>query len=306
MIQTKESVQSFLQTVSGGEISKIDTASGGDWSQAFFFEVDGQSKVIRFSQVDEDFLKDKLAHNFNSSDLPIPEIEEIGKAFGGYYAISPRIDGEMIDNLSSEKMKLLVPQVLSLFNALRVVDLSATSGYGGWSAVGVGTSNSWGEFLTSVNIYDPASRVDWRAGLASRPETNRLFDQVYHEMIELLKYCPEKRHLIHNDLLHFNLITKENKVTGVIDWGCSLYGDFLYDLAMFDLWSFYYPSMEGIDWKGEAKKYFEDLGVDMTHFEQRLKCYQCHLALDAIKYTAFKNNEKDLALITGRIKEINE
>lgn len=123
-------------------------------------------------------------------------------------------------------------------------------------------------------------------------------------MVGLLEYCPEERHLIHNDLLHFNLITKENKITGVIDWGCSLYGDFLYDLAMFDLWSFYYPSMEGIDWKAETKKYFEDIAVDMTHFDQRLKCYQCHLALDAIKYTAFKNNEKDLALITGRINEL--
>jgi len=304
MIQTKESVQSFLQTVNGSEISMIDTASGGDWSQAFFFEVGGQSKVIRFSQADEDFLKDKFAHRFNAPNLPIPEIEDIGQAFGGYYAISPRIDGDMVDHLPSGKMKLLVPQVLSLFNALRMADLSDTSGYGGWSAEGVGTSNSWSEFLTSVNIYDPTSRVDWRAGLAIRPETNRLFDRVYQEMIGLLEYCPEARHLIHNDLLHFNLITKENKTAGVIDWGCSLYGDFLYDLAMFDLWSFYYPSMEGINWKGEAKKYFEDLGVDMTHFEQRLKCYQCHLALDAIKYNAFKNNEKDLALITGRINEL--
>ena len=210
----------------------------------------------------------------------------------------------MIDHVPNEKMKLLVPQVLSLFNALRTVDLSDTIGYGGWNAEGKGANSSWSEFLASANQYNPVSRVDWRAGLARRPETNTLFNRVYQEMTGLLKYCPEKRHLIHNDLLHFNLITKENKITGVIDWGCSLYGDFLYDLAMFDLWSFYYPSMEEIDWKGEAKKYFESIVVNLTNFEERLKCYQCHLALDAIKYTVFKNNEKDLAIISGRINEL--
>lgn len=304
MKYTKESVQEFLQTIYRGEISKVNTASGGDWSQAFFFEVGGQSKVIRFSQADEDFLKDKFAHRFNSPNLPILEIEAIGKAFDGYYAISSKIEGEMVDHLPNDRIKQLVPPILSLFNALRTADLSGTTGYGGWNAAGMGTSHSWREFLAIANQFDPSSRVDWRAGLSNRPGTRALFDSVYQEMTSLLKYCPEERHLIHNDLLHFNLITKRNQVVGVIDWGCSLYGDFLYDLAMFDLWQFYYPSMEGVDWKGEAENYFNDLAVDTENFAERLKCYQCHLALDAIKYTVFKNNEQDLALITGRIKAI--
>ncbi len=301
---TTESVSRFLQSLDYHAATNIVPASGGDWSQAFFFESDGLSKVIRFSQANEDFLKDKFTHRFNSPNLPIPQVEEVGKAFDGYYAISPKIEGEMIDNLSKEKMQLLVPDILSLFNALRTTDLSGTTGYGGWDSQGTGSSSGWQEFLTSVNQYDPTSRVDWRAGLASRPETNQLFDTVYQAMIALLKYCPEERHLIHNDLLHFNLLTKHSKIVGVIDWGCSLYGDFLYDLAMFDLWQFYYPSMVGIDWKGVAKKYFDDLGVNLPNFEERLRCYQCHLALDAIKYTVFKNNEKDLSLIANRILEI--
>jgi hygromycin-B 4-O-kinase len=304
MTYTKESVQDFLQKSNYQEIINLTPASGGDWSQAFFFEADGQSKVIRFSLANEDFLKDKFAYRFNAPNLPIPKIEEIGKAFDGYYAISPKIEGEMIDHLPNDRMKLLVPQVLSLFNALRTVDVSETTGYGGWNVNGKGTRNSWREFLVEVNKYDPVSRVDWRSGLASRPETSALFNRVYQEMTRLLEYCPEERHLIHNDLLHFNLITRENKVAGVIDWGCSLYGDFLYDLAMFDLWSFYYPSMEGINWRVEAKKYFEKLEVNTHSFEERLKCYQCHLALDTINYNVFKNNEKNLAVITDRIQKI--
>lgn len=304
MTYTKESVLSFLQKSHHQEISNIASASGGDWSQAFFYEVGGQSKVIRFSKTDEDFLKDRFAYRYNSPALPIPKIEEIGQVSDGFYAISQKIEGEMVDNLTGEQMARFTPQIFSLFNSLRLANISDTTGYGGWSAEGKGANDSWREFLASVNIYDSVSRVDWRDGLSSREETRALFDRVYQELTGLLEYCPEDRHLIHNDLLHFNLITNENRVVGVIDWGCSLYGDFLYDLAMFDLWKFYYPSMACIDWKGEVKKYFENIGVELPNFDKRLKCYQCHLALDAIKYTVFKNNEKDLKLITDRIKEI--
>jgi hygromycin-B 4-O-kinase len=303
MSLTHEQIQSFIDTKSGEKVL-LTPVSGGDWSQAFFFEHKGSQKVIRFSASDEDFLKDQFAHRWNSSTLPIPKVEEIGEVLGGYYAISPRIDGDMVDNLPKQEMQQFAPQLIKLFDSLRTVDLSTTTGYGGWDKEGKGEYYSWGDFLRAVNVPFKSTRVTWVNELASRPATQVLFDRVYAEMIKLLPLCPEARHLIHNDLLHFNLLVKDNEVAGVIDWGCSLYGDYLYDLAMFDLWQFYYPTMEGINWKGEAKKYFEEHGADATHFDERLKCYQCHLALDAMKYHVFKGNDKDLALISGRIMEI--
>jgi len=301
---TEKNVQNFLQVQLKSEVAQIVTANGGDWSQAFFFEFGGQGKIIRFSQTDEDFRKDQFAHQFCSPRLPIPEIEEIGTAFDGYYAISPKITGKMIDHLSPVEMQQFFPQIFDLLDALRSVDISKTVGFGGFNAQGRGSKNSWREFLSGVNEFDPASRVDWRVNLTSRPDTYSVFQSVYQEMVKLLEFCPEERYLVHNDLLHFNVLVDENKVAGVIDWGCSLYGDFLYDLAMFDLWQFYYPSMRGINFKAAAKKFFGQKGISLPHYDQRLKCYQCHLALDAIKYCAYKDNEKDLRLITDRIKEI--
>lgn len=304
MIITKENVGVFFQEKGEKDIANIVAASGGDWSQAYFFEVGGREMIIRFSDYDEDFLKDKYAHRFSSTQLPIPEIEEVGSAFGGHYAISAKIDGKMIDHLSEFEMQQFTPGIFELFNALRKADLSATTGFGNWDHSGKGTSESWKSFLRGVNRFDGNTRVDWRAGLAQRPETSALFEKVYQEMERLLEYCPEERYLIHNDLLHLNLLVKDNKVAGVIDWGCSLYGDFLYDLAMFDLWQFYYPAMEGIDFRAEALAYFENAGVALPNFSERLKCYQCHLALDSIKYSAFKGNDKNLNLISNRIKEV--
>jgi hygromycin-B 4-O-kinase len=151
---------------------------------------------------------------------------------------------------------------------------------------------------------DAASRIDWREALIGHQQVYAVFLRAYDEMQKLIGYCSEERHLIHNDLLHFNLLIDGDKIAGVIDWGCSLYGDFLYDLAMFDLWQFYYPAMQGIDFKAEAKAFYGKRGVPLPHFEQRLKCCQLHLALDAMKYCAYKDHTSDLRLITNRTEEI--
>lgn len=304
MVLTKENAQNFLHTRFNFEVTNLTPISQGEWSQAYFFKAGENFKVIRFSQLDEDFKKDQFAFNFASDRLPIPKVEEIGQAFGGYYAITPKIEGKMIDDLDSAEMTQALPSLFDLFDSLRVADISRTSGYGGWDTQGVGRENSWRRFLENIAHDDSTSRFDWRPKLESRPDTLSLFNSVYQEMLKLTEFCPDERHLIHNDLLHFNLLVNNNKVVGVIDWGCSLYGDFLYDLALFDFWQFYFPQMKGIDFKGDAKKYFGEKGVTLTDFEKRLKCYQCHLALDSMKYNVFKDNDKNLQLTTSRIKEI--
>ncbi len=285
-------------------VSDVVPTNQGEWSQAFFFTVANQNKVVRFSQVDEDFRRDQFASRFATPQLPIPPIEEIGQAFGGYFAISSKIEGTMIDHLDLTEMEAIVPELLSLFDSLRTADISKTTGYGGWDAHGNGAMESWKTHLLHVTDEDPTNRVQWREKLTKRKNAYRIFQEAYRKMGELLDFCPEDRHLIHNDLMHMNLLVHNHKIVGVIDWGCSFYGDFLYDLAMFILWQFYYPSMQGIDFRNKALAFFATRGVSLPHFEQRIRCYQLNLAMDAMKYCAFKDNEKDLDLITGRVKEI--
>jgi hygromycin-B 4-O-kinase len=298
------SVRAFLSDHLGARITNIKAVGQGEWSQAFFFQAGGQQKVVRFSRLDEDFQKDRFASRFASANLPIPRIEELGEAFDGYFAISPRIAGKMIDHLDAAEMAAALPALWELFDALRRADLSQTSGYGGWDGRGVAGRSSWQEFLLSIASDDAASRINWQEALAGRPRVSALFQRVYGELQRLVGDCPEERQLIHNDLLHFNLLLDGDRIAGVIDWGCALYGDFLYDLAMFDLWQFYYPAMQGIDFKAEAKAFYGKRGVPLPHFEQRLRCYEFHLALDAMKYCAYKDHERDLRLITNRIEEI--
>ena len=59
----------------------------------------------------------------------------------------------------------------------------------------------------------------------------RPFEEAYEYLQALADCVPKERHLIHSDLLHYNVLVKADRITGVLDWGCGMYGDFLYDLA---------------------------------------------------------------------------
>lgn len=301
---TKVEVVKFLKDHTPKNVDEVTPVGNGEWSQAFFYKEDGVDKVIRFSAIDDDFKRDKFADCFNSPSLPIPEIEEIGKAFDGFFAISKKVDGVMIDHLSIEEMKKVIPDLLNLLDSLRTADTSKTTGFGGWDTAGNGTKSSWKDFVTNVATDSPFSRIKgWKEKLVNK-DASKIFDLAHEELLKLLNFCPEDRHLVHNDLLHFNLLVKDNKVTGIIDWGCALYGDYLYDLAMFTTWQFYYPAMAGIDFKGGARKYFEKRGADMSHFDERLKCYQLHLFLDSMAYNSYKENWKNMEMVANQLTKI--
>jgi hygromycin-B 4-O-kinase len=302
---TTQDVEKFLHEHTNKKINEVCSIGNGEWSQAFFYVEENLQKVIRFSNIDEDFLRDQFAYKYSSPKLPIPEIEEIGKAFDRFFAISKKIEGEMIDNLDSKGIQIVVPKLMDLFEAMRLTDTSESKGFGGWNINGNGEKNSWKEYISYAIIDLPTRRIHgWKEKLIDRKQENDIFNLAYKELLSVIMFCPEERHIIHSDLLHFNVIVNNHKIVAVIDWGCAKYGDFLYDLAWFMFWQFYYPSMKGIDFKEEAKQYFLNIGVDLTHFEERLKCYQLHIGIESMIYCSFKENWKDVVMTAKRLVEV--
>jgi len=276
----------------------------GDWSRTFFYTCQEQRKVIRFSAYDEDFQKDRFAARFASPGLPIPQIEEIGEAFGLFFSISQYIDGQMIDHLPPTEMHAAMPALMDLLNALRAVDGSRTRGYGGFGADGNAPFSSWQAFLTNIPHESLESRLQgWKEKLSRNKTVNELYWQGRQRLLDLVPLCPEEHHLVHNDLLHFNLIMRDHQVAAVIDWGCALWGDFLYDLAMFTTWQFYYPAMSGIEFAEEARRSFTTKNVPLPNFDERLQCYQIHLLLDTLTYNAWKENNTNLEITARRLEE---
>lgn len=288
----------FLLSRFGPEVGDVTRIGFGEWSHAYAFRRDGDEFVVRFGLFGEDFEKDRRAARHGSRALPIPLVTEIGEAFGGAYAISERAFGDYIDDLDGVRMRATLPSLLAALDAARLVDLAGTEGYGGWDANGTALHSSWREALLAVAHDQAADRiVGWRKRMALSPTGIPAFEQGLDRLRSLIACCPDDRYLIHSDLLHFNVLVADDRISAVVDWGCSLYGDFLYDIAWLVFWAPWYPAWREIDFQGEAERHFRAIGLDVPHFAERLRCYQIHIGLDSLKYNAFKERWEELEAV---------
>jgi hygromycin-B 4-O-kinase len=300
-----EQIHAFLVAHDGYEVSDIQPLHGGAWSSAYSFRSERGQSVIRFARDDHTFRKDQLAARFASPDLPIPRIEAIGEAFGGYFAISERAPGEMLDDLSPEKMRRVVPAVFRLLDAARAVDLSATRGFGDWDATGNASYLSWRDCLLDVEKDSPEHWFHgWRAALAASPIGDSAFNQAFERLKQLADEPPDGRHLIHNDLLYRNVLVSQDRIAAVIDWGCSLYGDFLYDIALLAYGAPWFPSMDGINWEAEARTHFAAIGLDVPRLEERLLCCKIHVGLGAQGWSLYMKDWEELERHAKRTLEL--
>jgi hygromycin-B 4-O-kinase len=119
-----------------------------------------------------------------------------------------------------------------------------------------------------------------------------------------VQYCPEARHLVHADLLNYNVFVAGERISGVIDWGCALYGDYLYDLAWLCFWAPWYPAMQGIDFLDAAHRHYAALGLAVPYLAERVRCYAVHIGLDSQAYNAFRGRWAELQRVTQHTLEV--
>jgi hygromycin-B 4-O-kinase len=116
----------------------------------------------------------------------------------------------------------------------------------------------------------------------------------------MAEHVPNERHLIHSDLLNRNLLVANNRITGIIDWGCSLYGDFLYDVAWFAYYWPWFPAWHEVDFLAEVQAHYQRIGLDVPNFHERIRCYQVHIGLGSQAYNASIGNWDNVHTDTQR------
>ena len=103
-------VEALLESYYGKKVQEISIADGGNLSTVFFFKHEGQSYVIRFSELKGAFEKERyISELLASQDVPYPRVVTLSKAGSVSYAISERIEGGIAADLSEEQRMFLVP-----------------------------------------------------------------------------------------------------------------------------------------------------------------------------------------------------
>src|SRR5688572_10796868 len=148
----------FLASLFGDAAGPPLPFAHGEWSRAYAFRRAGADYVIRFSALEEDFRKDALAARYASPHLPIPRVLEIGAAYGGFYCVSERVPGTHIDAVDGDHMRRLLPSLFAMLDAARSVDLSQTTGYGGFDAAGNAPDPTWRTNVLKIGSESSAGR----------------------------------------------------------------------------------------------------------------------------------------------------
>jgi len=198
-----------------------------------------------------------------------------------------------------------LPSLLAALDAMRSIDLSAASGFGGWRADGQTGHLTWRAFLLAV-ATDPSTRggLSARTQLKGSPAALAAFDEGFGRMQALVERCPEDRHLIHDDLMNRNVLVDADRVTAVLDWGSSLYGDFLYDIAKLVFYRPWRPDWGNIDFAAEARAHYDAIGLIVPQLADRLDCYCLRIGLADMAYSAYRGRWEQVDLKARRVLEI--
>lgn len=292
----------FLEAHLGRPVEGLELVGEGAWSRCFGFRDRGRELVIRFGRFVGDFEKDRRASQFDTAGLPVPELSSLGPAFDAWFAISARVRGEPLELRSESGWRSVLPSLFAALDAMRAIDLSATSGHGRWDASGDAPHASWREFLLAIDHDGPELRTHgWRKRLLGAPGGDRVFRSGYAVLAGLAESAPAERHVVHGDLINRNVLVSDDRISGIFDWGCSFYGDFVYEVAWLAFWAPWYPAMAEIDIVARARQHFAAIGLDVPDLDARLRACMVHIGLDHLAYTAWAGRSQDLAAVTQRM-----
>jgi aminoglycoside phosphotransferase (APT) family kinase protein len=165
-----------------------------------------------------------------------------------------------------------------LFN-IHQSDISETEHFGHWTDFKKANYQSWANFLDDYI----KTKIDYLKDFFSdNNEELSFIKQLEDRIYELLPYCSEERYLIHGDYgLHNTLGTTPGKITGIIDWELSKFGDFVYDIAWLEFWAHY----DKQTYKEAYRELYESKkGKEIENYEKRLQCYTLCVVLHMVYF----------------------
>jgi len=306
--RSTDEVLGFLAAHHGTPVTDLVTLHGGYWSSAYAYRAGGRDLVVRFGQERDGYAMDELAARWAGPELPIPEVLAVGDALGGAFAISVRHHGQFLEDVGLDDAPAAGAALEQLLGAFRAVP-APTDAPSSWFPPNEDPATStWRHWLLDSLVDDSGRTVSgWRATLADDPALDGLYRRCEQRIGELLDACPERRDLVHGDLLHQNVLLSDDwsRVTAVFSWKCSVRGDFLFDVAWCTFWSAWHPGIAAIDLWGRTLADPSLTGL-LGDASARHHCYELVIGTNHLGWHAWTGDRDELARVAEHTAAILE
>jgi len=304
---SREEVLAFLARQPGAP-RDLEALAGGAWSSAWAYRAGGEELVVRFGQEVSWYEADRMAMAFASPDLPVPEVREVGRTPSGRaYAISVRHHGRFLEDTPAGQAGALTRTLTRLLVALYRVPAGPDARVA-WHRAGT-PAGSWREFLLAGLVDDSGKLVrGWSAALVGDRQLAALSTAVTGRVRALAQACPERRDLVHGDLLHGNvLVSPDAQVEAVLSWKCSVRGDFLFDAAWCSFWAPFHPGIAADPLPGllRAPSVRDEPGA-LLDAAARHHCYELHIGFTHLGWNIWTGDQEGLAATARRLAEVLE
>jgi aminoglycoside phosphotransferase (APT) family kinase protein len=234
---------------------------------------------------------------------------ETGSAMGAFFAISRRHHGRFIEDSALPEAEGVGIALETLLAAMRSVPATPSDPVL-WYDPGTSVGLTWHGWLLSGLVDDPNARVSgWRAKLASNPRMDALFRNCESRIRELLSSCPERRDLVHGDLLHQNVLVADDdaaRVTAIFSWKCSVRGDFLFDVAWCTFWGAWHAAIAAADLWHRTLAAPDLREGDLVDAPSRHHCYELQIAASHLGWHAWTGDDRELAAVAHAADQILE
>jgi hygromycin-B 4-O-kinase len=305
-----EEVVAFLERHHGARVEDLEALGGGWWSSAWGYRVGAEELVVRLGHDVSWYEADHQAMNFARRGLPIPQVRDVGLAFENRaYAISVRHHGIFLEDAPIEVRSTLASTLTHLLVALHSVPSGVDENVL-WHQPGA-SPITWRQFLLSGLVDDPSSATHgWSAALSADDRLSALATGVEERIRSLVSVCPERRDLVHADLLHGNVLISPDaaRVEAVFSWKCSVRGDFLYDAAWLTFWAPWHAGIAAVNPLAGliAAASIQDDPGSLVDAALRHHCYELHIGFTHLGWNIWTNNRVDLEATARRLEEVFE
>ncbi|MBT3269641.1 phosphotransferase [Candidatus Poribacteria bacterium] len=294
-----EQIAVWLASRHDAEVRDLVPLTGGFWSSAYAYRVGADEFVLRLSDMSEGFAIDRAAMRFAGPNLPIPAVVDVGKALGLNYAISERHHGRFIETASTEEGGAVGSALSTLLAAMRAVPTTPSDRVN-WHDPQASVGVDWRSWLSNGLVDNPDARVSgWRDKLAQDSHIDDVFKTAESRIHELLPACPERRDLVHGDLLHQNVLVSDDasQATAIFSWKCSALGDFLYDVAWCTFWSDWHPGIAAADIWNRTLAASDLTENDLLNASIRHHCYELQIGATHLGWHAWTGDQKELEAV---------